>query len=452
MSGEQAIVGAYLDDDNGYTSGSTYIFARNQGGPDNWGEVSKLTSSDGAADDKFGISVAISGDLAIVGAGYHDDNGDNSGAAYVYKLNFFPEPNDDFVFLTDKSISISRHVTSEGNLHSNDDIQFKAGKSSIHTGNLSAVNRIKIRKKNTINGDIKAGGSVDNDGTINGSIEEGVMVSEIPLPNISFSAGGSNEMVPKNGLFTLAPGSYRNVKVKRGGRLELSHGDYIMKSLNLDRSSVLSIDVSEGAVTINVVGLISFDKNAEVEIVLFGESGTDQVMFNSLSNGSLKFRSGVKLLGSVVAPHAKVSIDKNAYFKGSICARVISIGKGVTFLHHSSTTSLPKVLPLAEDERENVELTSLPTEYALDQNYPNPFNPTTTIKFAVPEAGEISLSIYNLRGQLIQTLYSGPIAAGRHSVVWNGTDSLGLRVASGIYVYRLTAKDFVATRKLAITK
>ena len=90
--------------------------------------------------------------------------------------------------------------------------------------------------------------------------------------------------------------------------------------------------------------------------------------------------------------------------------------------------------------------------HGLEQNYPNPFNPSTTITFGVPEASEVKLAIYNLRGQLIQTLYSGPIAAGQHSVVWDGTDFGGAKVASGVYVYKLQAKDFVATKKLIFTK
>lgn len=95
---------------------------------------------------------------------------------------------------------------------------------------------------------------------------------------------------------------------------------------------------------------------------------------------------------------------------------------------------------------------SLPEGYALLQNHPNPFNPSTTITFAVPEAGDVTLSIYNLRGQLIQTLHSGAIAAGQHSVVWDGTDARGAKVASGVYLYKLQAKNFVATKKLVFTK
>ncbi len=87
MSGDYAIVGAPADDDNGSSSGSAYIFSRNQGGSDNWGQVAKLTASDGAAIDQFGYSVAISGDDAIVGAYSDDDNGSSSGSAYVFSRN-----------------------------------------------------------------------------------------------------------------------------------------------------------------------------------------------------------------------------------------------------------------------------------------------------------------------------------------------------------------------------
>jgi hypothetical protein len=90
ISGDTAIVGAYYDDDNGYNSGSAYIFYRDQGGVDNWGKVKKLTASDGAAWDRFGwsVSVSIGGDTAIVGAWVDDDNGIESGSAYIFSRNY----------------------------------------------------------------------------------------------------------------------------------------------------------------------------------------------------------------------------------------------------------------------------------------------------------------------------------------------------------------------------
>jgi len=82
ISGDYAIVGAFWDDDNGIDSGSAYIFKRSG---TSWAEEAKLTASDGAAIDQFGWSVSISGEYAIVGAHLDDDNGADSGSAYIFE-------------------------------------------------------------------------------------------------------------------------------------------------------------------------------------------------------------------------------------------------------------------------------------------------------------------------------------------------------------------------------
>ncbi|MFC1836305.1 FG-GAP repeat protein, partial [Thermodesulfobacteriota bacterium] len=90
ISGDNAIVGAYRDDDGGTDSGSAYVYVRNEGGTDNWGQASKITASDAAVEDWFGTSVSISSDYAIVGAYGDDDGGSNSGAAFLYTVNAAP--------------------------------------------------------------------------------------------------------------------------------------------------------------------------------------------------------------------------------------------------------------------------------------------------------------------------------------------------------------------------
>ncbi len=82
ISGDTAVVGAQLDDDKGNNSGSAYIFVRSGTA---WTQQAKLVASDGAASDRFGVSVSISGDTAVVGAYYDDDNGSDSGSAYVFQ-------------------------------------------------------------------------------------------------------------------------------------------------------------------------------------------------------------------------------------------------------------------------------------------------------------------------------------------------------------------------------
>jgi uncharacterized repeat protein (TIGR01451 family) len=87
IDGDTIVIGADRDDDNGADSGSAYVFSRHQGGPNAWGQVAKLTASDGAGGDYFGISVAIDDDIIVVGADRDDDAGTSSGSAYVFERN-----------------------------------------------------------------------------------------------------------------------------------------------------------------------------------------------------------------------------------------------------------------------------------------------------------------------------------------------------------------------------
>ena len=98
------------------------------------------------------------------------------------------------------------------------------------------------------------------------------------------------------------------------------------------------------------------------------------------------------------------------------------------------------------------EPVALPEQFAVAQNYPNPFNPTTTIHYSLPERSEVTLTLYNTLGQTVRTLVKSPREAGSHRVMWDGRDDLGRPVASGIYLYRFTAGDFVQVRKMILLK
>lgn len=90
---------------------------------------------------------------------------------------------------------------------------------------------------------------------------------------------------------------------------------------------------------------------------------------------------------------------------------------------------------------------TIPESFTLDQNYPNPFNPSTTIKFALPGAGFVSLKIYNLLGQEVATLVDQVLASGSYQTTFDGS-----RLASGIYVSRLQAGGTTLTRKMVLLK
>ncbi len=94
----------------------------------------------------------------------------------------------------------------------------------------------------------------------------------------------------------------------------------------------------------------------------------------------------------------------------------------------------------------------IPSEYELSQNYPNPFNANTKISFGLPEPGQIQLEIFNITGQKVGTLLDGYFEAGRYDLVWDGTDSNGQIVSSGVYFYRLQTGTVAKTMKMTLLK
>ena len=93
-----------------------------------------------------------------------------------------------------------------------------------------------------------------------------------------------------------------------------------------------------------------------------------------------------------------------------------------------------------------IEEGTIPRAYTLLQNFPNPFNPTTTIRFDLPRAAEVSLKVYDMLGREIATLERGHLKAGYYQVQWNAN------VASGIYFCRLQTEEFTDTKKMILLK
>ncbi len=103
--------------------------------------------------------------------------------------------------------------------------------------------------------------------------------------------------------------------------------------------------------------------------------------------------------------------------------------------------------PVATDE-----FVAGPADFSLSQNYPNPFNAGTVISIALPEAGNANLEIYNVLGQKVATLYDGFLSAGSHNFSWNSLGNQNQQLSTGMYFYRLTVGDQVATKKMVMIK
>ena len=89
----------------------------------------------------------------------------------------------------------------------------------------------------------------------------------------------------------------------------------------------------------------------------------------------------------------------------------------------------------------------VPQTLRLDQNYPNPFNPSTTIRYGLPSRSHVTLTVFNTLGQQVATLVQGEQEAGFQEVQFEASG-----LASGVYLYRLTAGSFVETRKLVLVR
>lgn len=168
------------------------------------------------------------------------------------------------------------------------------------------------------------------------------------------------------------------------------------------------------------------------------ETGTWQVRTSAIGNPNYDW----KVNGSPVG--TSESIDRSICVNSTLSCTVNS--------YKTVTKAVKAVIPSTGREKGIGDFQALPAAYQLHQNYPNPFNPSTSILFGLPEASDVTLTVFNAIGQKVRTLYSGLKPAGYHTFSWNGTNETGVLVGAGIYVYQLRAGGFVQSRKMMFLK
>ena len=96
---------------------------------------------------------------------------------------------------------------------------------------------------------------------------------------------------------------------------------------------------------------------------------------------------------------------------------------------------------------------SLPQDFSISDNYPNPFNPSTQMEISLPVNSDISFKVYSLTGVEIYSYTQKAVSMGKYSIKWNGRDSYGRSLPSGIYLYEFKAGDqFHQTKKMTLLK
>ena len=104
------------------------------------------------------------------------------------------------------------------------------------------------------------------------------------------------------------------------------------------------------------------------------------------------------------------------------------------------------------EEQTSVSEDFLPAKFAVYENYPNPFNPATQISFDLTEQSATEVTVWNLLGQKVSTLFAGDLSAGHHTVTFDGHNTNGSLLPSGVYIYRVESGSNVSTKKMMLLK
>jgi cytoskeletal protein CcmA (bactofilin family) len=354
--------------------------------------------------------------------------------------------------LAGKGIELKKDASVEGDIHANEQTEHKRG--SVLAGNVRAGDRIEIQSGAEITGSARAPEIENKGGTVGAEVIEPVAAMSCP-PLPAIGPGITDVEVPQNGSLDLPPGDYREITVGAGATLNLENdgttGDYQIAKLEIHKSAVVNLDATLGEVNLLIEGGLDLGGTLNA---FDGVLPTRRVNIWSASLNVTVNRDAAVNGCNLIAPNANVEFQKGSFFKGFVCAGGVEVqGMAMVVGHNSSATPKAAALLAVGDGLPSYsENAAIPAAYALDQNYPNPFNPTTTIRFGLPEASEVTLKIFNIRGQLVRTLASGGFDAGYHQIQWNATNENGVKVSSGMYFYQIQAKDFQQVKKLLLLK
>ncbi|MBT7311037.1 T9SS type A sorting domain-containing protein [bacterium] len=238
----------------------------------------------------------------------------------------------------------------------------------------------------------------------------------------------------------------------------------------------VALGVNETGGNANGMAWADFNDDGKLDAYVANDNGQNVMLVNGVDNGNHWLK--VKLTGDTVnksAVGARVTVTaggrtmvrevttSTGYL--SQAPLMLHFGLGAATTVDAMTVYWPgegttDVTVAAVDQLINVNqgggpsaVDPAPSRFALHQCYPNPFNPSTTISYELPQAGEVTLRLYDVSGSLITTLKNGVVeAAGLNSVVWNGTDDSGKTVSAGVYFCNLKSGSHEATVRMVMVK
>jgi hypothetical protein len=319
---------------------------------------------------------------------------------------------------------------------------------------------IAVLAGSTIQSNIFYNALGNSGGTISGSSTTPLT---LPLGNAlpAFESGtpGSNDYVLSNGqTATLPAGNYNNVILQPHSTLFLTPGwTYNFKTLLVKSNAQLLFNAPAH---VRIVGGFEADQSSYVgpangssitqsDIVFYVQT-VDQT--SSFVKASL-FGPSATIFANVYTPNGTIWLEDGTSSTGAYVATDVLVGKKVTITLGTAFSGLAKSSS-GWDKAPTASIlpSEIPTNFSLSQNFPNPFNPSTEIRYGLPKASRVTLTIYNALGQEVAQLADEMQDAGYHQMRWNGTNRNGLPVSTGVYFYRLRAEGFVDIKKMLLVK
>lgn len=411
ISGERAIVGVPLKSTAATFAGTAYIFERDSTG--SWIQAAKIMASDAEAEDRFGWSVAISGDYALIGAIYEDTGHTNAGSVYIFKRDAAGNWNEMAKIQPGDNSAVQQFgfsVAVDGEyavIGAN-----KAG----HSG-ASFAGAAYIFKRDTAGNWLEVEQIVASDAEANDhfgwsvSISGGNVIVGAPYESSGGAEAGAAYIFERD-----AAGNWPEVSKIVASDAEPI--DWFGEAVAIEGNRAVVGVGNEDTGGSNTGAAYIFEKNAAGNW-----SEVAKIQASDHQPGEY-FGKSVGISGTFIFIGAPKEGDGWTLERGAVYV----------------FTGAPL----------NIADGSVPASFELAQNYPNPFNPATRIVFTLPQTAFTTLKVLDVNGRLIKTLVTGMRAAGIHQVVWDGTNQNGAVVASGMYFYLLEADGLRQTRKMLL--
>lgn len=218
----------------------------------------------------------------------------------------------------------------------------------------------------------------------------------------------------------------------KAGAISVTDGSLTWANLRTsDEPGLMEVDlVAQGSNILAATLSAAFGEG--VEVVGFEAANGEMLAMHTIEGGKLNVTlAGVAPMGETVA---KAIVRLPATAEASL-----AVESEVAINEEAAYTATE-------------EVSALPEDFVLHANYPNPFNPTTTIAYELPNAVDVKVQVFNALGQMVRTLVNSEQKAGKYNVQWDSRSDAGNVVASGVYIYRIQAGSFVATKKMLLVK